>query len=305
MLHLLMIVSSLAGAIGLRLVWSRTATQPWQARWHAALLAFALPPLLLLSTAIALFWMGPLCHMARQLIGQVGYGWALGYGTLLLLLGLQLLADGNRSRWRLGQYPQIRLAVGPIDLDAELPQVQPQVRLVPTASAFIAQIGLWRPQIVVSQGLLDRLDHEHLAAVLCHEAAHRYYADILWFAGLGWLRRATGWLPQTSALWAELLLLRELRADRWAAKRVDPLLLAEALFTVVSAPRSMGLESMGLESINGGVSFNEALVVDRLNERVDALLQSHLPLVEPPTNWAQRLVWGVALLPLLPIVLHH
>jgi Zn-dependent protease with chaperone function len=139
-----------------------------------------------------------------------------------------------------------------------------------------------------------------LAAVLCHEAAHRYYADTLWFAGWGWLRRATGWLPQTAALWAELLLLRELRADRWAAKRVDPLLLAEALFTVVSAPRSMGLES-----INGGVSFNEALVVDRLNERVDALLQSHLSPIEPHTNWAQRLVWGVALLPLLPIGLHH
>lgn len=41
-------------------------------------------------------------------------------------------------------------------------------------------------------------------------------------------------LGYRTPLWQELLLLRELRADRWAAQQVDPLLLAESLLVVVS-----------------------------------------------------------------------
>jgi Zn-dependent protease with chaperone function len=294
MLHLLMVVGSLGLAIGLRWQWRRLPAQSWRSRWHATLITFALPPLVLLTTAIALLWMGPICHMAQHLMshgwsGQLSYGWSWGYCAILLLLALQLMTDGGRSMWRLRQYPKMTLHVHRSGDTAV-----PTARLIPATAPFIAQVGLWQPQLVVSQGLLDRLAPAHLAAVLAHEAAHRHYADTVWFAGLGLLRRISGWLPQTAALWEELLLLRELRADRWAAQRVDPLLLAEALFTVVSAPLSMEF----------GVAFNEAMVHDRLSERVDALLA--VPLADEAAGWQFRLwAWGLVLLPLLTIVLHH
>ena len=50
----------------------------------------------------------------------------------------------------------------------------------------------------------------------------------------GWLRRLTEWLPHSKELWQELLLLRELRADQWAAQQVDPLVLAESLLLMVN-----------------------------------------------------------------------
>jgi Zn-dependent protease with chaperone function len=297
MLHLLMVIGSLGLAIGLRLNWRRQLSQSWRSRWHTTLISFALPPLVLLTTAIALLWMGPICHMARHLIiqgwsGLLTYGWSWGYCAILLLLALQLMTDGGRSIWCLRQYPKMALNARCSGDTA----VSPTARLIPAEAPFIAQVGLWRPQLVISQGLLDRLAPAHLAAVLCHEAAHRYYADTIWFAGLGLLRRISGWLPQTAALWEELLLLRELRADRWAAQRVDPLLLAEALFTVVSAPLSMEF----------GVAFNEAMVHDRLSERVDALLAVPSPLADEAAEWQFKLwAWGLVLLPLLTIVLHH
>ncbi len=295
MLHLLMLGGGLSGAIGLRWVWQRRAGQSWQSRWNTALMAFAVPPLLLLTTAIALLWMGPICHMAGLAVhgwaGELPHGLAGGYLALILGCMVQLGVNAGRSARQLRQYPAVTLAVsGPaVEGDAT-------ARLLPLLLPVIAQVGLWQPQLVVSQGLLTQLDAAQLTAVLHHEAAHRYYGDTLWFAVLGLLRRSTAWLPQTRSLWRELLLLRELRADRWAAQRVEPLLLAEALYTVVSAPRSLSFS----------VGFNETLVHDRLSERVDALLDASLENTDPTDRvnlrqWA----WGLALLPLLTIVLHH
>ncbi len=294
MVHLLMLVGSLVGAIGLRLTWRRQASQPWQIRWNAALIAFVVPPLLLLSTAIALLWMGPICHMAGITVhGTAGYlphGLAGSYCGLLLGLAGKLGLDAVRSHCRLRQYATIALPI------AARTTAQPTARLIPATVPLIAQIGLWRPQLVVSQGLLTQLDTPHLAAVLNHEAAHRHYGDTVWFAAWGWLRRGSHWLPQTSALWRELLLLRELRADRWAARHSDPLLLAEALYTVVSAPRSL----------SPSIGFNETLVHDRLGERVDALLAPDRPTVTPENPMMGLPLWvGLALLPLLTLVLHR
>jgi hypothetical protein len=294
MIHLLMLVASLTVAIGLRLTWRRLGSQSWQSRWNAALIAFVVPPLLLLSTAIALLWMGPICHMAGITVhgaaGHLPHGLAIGYCGLLLVLAGKLVMDAVRSHWRLQQYKTVDLPI------AARTTAQPTARLIPAAMPLIAQVGLWRPQLVVSQGLLTQLDLPHLTAVLNHEAAHRHYGDTLWFAAWGWLRRGTAWLPRTSALWRELLLLRELRADRWAARRSDPLLLAEALYTVVSAPRSLSPH----------VAFNETLVHDRLSERVDALLAHNAAHTTPENPTMMLALWvGLALLPLMTIVLHH
>jgi Zn-dependent protease with chaperone function len=312
MLHLLLLLGSLAIALGLRGWWGAIQRpNPWQERWNLAWVSFVLPPLLLLNSAIALLWMGPLCHMLHHVqahgwqsfvsYGLVGYDTALIYLSGLLLVALQLMSDGQQSIGRLAQYQLIELTPTAVPTWA---------RLLPTAVPFIAQVGWWKPQLVVSQGVLDRLTPEQLAAVLQHEAAHNYYQDTRWFTALGILRRCSHWLPQSESLWQELLFLRELRADRWAAQSVDPLLLAEALFTIASAPLSL------IETPEFAVGFYEACLGDRLTERVDALLavNSADAMVTGPASSVTTgtrdfsatiyITLALSLLPLLSLVWH-
>jgi hypothetical protein len=121
------------------------------------------------------------------------------------------------------------------------------------------------------------------------------YRDTFWFLLLGWLRRLTIWLPQTEVLWQELLLLRELRADRWAAQRVDYLLLTESLLLMVKAPTTMFDSS--------SVAFSSAAAPERLIQRVEALL-TEVDSIQPstPQAWAWLLL---VLLPLITIPFHY
>ncbi|MFS8810595.1 M56 family metallopeptidase [Synechococcus sp. R65.1] len=261
----------------------------WAQRWQWAWIHFLLPPLFLLTTALALAWMGPRGQMA-------GAGGWFSYGCALLVLAA---AAGLALRW-IGEYwcscqRAHRQALAQVNLcgfsayvlDLEIP--------------FAAQVGVWNSQLVVSRGLLQQLDEEHLRAVLIHEEAHRHYRDTLWMLAVGWLRRLSAWLPNTELLWQELLTLRELRADRWAAQRVDPLVLGEALLQVVSYGR-------GQQPSNAWVGF--ALEMDpppggRLQERIEALLQPKGPEASGPSPSRESWGWlGLALLPLLAIPFH-
>jgi Zn-dependent protease with chaperone function len=280
MVHLLLL--AIAGTIACltRYHWQRHPEQSWTTRWQQALIRFALPPLLLITTAIALLWMGPMGQMVNGWQGWLGYGWAIGFVGMVAVFGLQLWAEAFKAIQQIRQY--------------EITQVNDHpARLLPLKLPFVAQIGLWQPQLVISQGLIEQMDAAHLEAVLTHEAAHQHYRDTFWFFWLGWLRRASLGLPQTEALWQELLLLRELRADRWAAQQVNPLLLAEALLQVVSAPLQMEFIA----------AFNLEMAVDRLDERINALLETVetddrniLPFIS---------VTILVLLPLLSIPFHH
>lgn len=133
----------------------------------------------------------------------------------------------------------------------------------------------------------------HLESVLAHEQGHYHYRDTFWFFWLGWVRSCTGWLPNTDALWEELLVLRELRADAYAASQVDPLLLAESLLLVVNSTPILSpicCAALGSPGTN------------RLEQRIDALLA-------PPalTPEAQVQFWNsflLALLPLITVIFH-
>ena len=99
-------------------------------------------------------------------------------------------------------------------------------------------------------------------------------------------------------LWQELLLLREVRADEWAARRVDSLVLAESLMSVITAPL------LNTEAICA--SFSCAAPRSRLAQRVDALLES-TPVVNA-SQWFSALQWGaiaLSLSPLTTIPFHH
>lgn len=173
-----------------------------------------------------------------------------------------------------------------------------QARLLPIDLPFAAQVGFWRSQLVVSAGLLGQLSPAQLQAVFYHEQAHALNHDCFWFLGLGWLRQITSWLPYTGAIWQKLLLERELQADRYACRFVEPLTLAEALVQVVSY---RGSELSPLAQAGGS---------DRLEVRIEQLLclpeDADLEIRQPDFSWLYvLLVLLSAALPLGWIPLHQ
>lgn len=279
MTHLIMLLLALTFAWGIR----QTATIPtgcWSDRWHCTLGWFLFSPLLLCTTAFALIYMGPCEQMTLRWEGWSSYTIAIVFLAAAIVLGLRLTIEGQRSLHQARRYPQLELH-------------GKTTRLIEISTPYVAQIGFWQPELVVSQGLLQSLDAAHLKVVLVHEQGHLHYRDTFWFFWLGWLRRLTSWLPQTELLWQELLILRELRADRWAAQQVDSLLLAEALLSVVSAPQ--------IQPENVCALFSSAVVRNRLNERINALLEPELSSNSEGRSWWLLLV----LLPLIVILFHH
>jgi len=276
--HLLTILTVIALAIVIRQ--SRFQTEGWSRRWYRALFLFCFPGLLLLTTAVAVLYMG--CHGEMLGIEAGFYGCIISGALLLYAWGclFKLAYQSDRTLAKLSNYPQAEIGTTTAKIiELDLP--------------YSAQIGFWRSQLVVSRGLLQTLDQEHLSAVIAHEQAHADYRDTFWFFWLGWLRLFSFWLPQTEALWQELLLLRELRADRKAAESVDFLLLAESLLAVAKAP---------LESPVCCVSLNDAQIGDRLNERIDFLLERPEISANRWQNWS----WlSLLFLPLLTIPLHY
>ncbi|MEM9511914.1 MAG: M56 family metallopeptidase [Cyanobacteria bacterium P01_E01_bin.48] len=276
-MHLEMLAAALLFACGAR--WYLTRDRAvGLTRWQRAILGLVLPPALVLSTAISLAWMGPRGQMAGIWQGWLCFGLAMSFVAYAAFWLLRLGWQAWRSRQQIRTLPE-RAVRGY------------HSRIVASAVPFAAQVGVWSPELVLSQGLLDELEEERLEAVLVHEQAHVHYRDTFWFFWLGWLQHLGAWLPHTRALWQELLTLRELRADARAAKTVDRLVLAEALFQVASTPIAF----------QPRVAFG-AEAVERLEERVDALLSDSASEAQwPSLHWSWLLTIA---LPLLAIPFH-
>jgi len=280
-MHLFMLGMAITLAWGVHFI-HRDNQPTWTQRLQRSLMGILVPPLLLTITAIAVIWMGPQGKMLGQPTGQLGYGLAWGFCGWALILAGVLILQAVRSLQQIRRYPTQQIN-------------GTMVRVLDQPILFCAQIGLWHPELVVTDGFLNTLTPEQQQAVLTHEQAHHYYRDTFWFFWLGWCRRLTPWFPHTKTDWEELLLLRELRADQWAAQRVDPLLLAESLVLMV--------RHQTITAPAYCAAFSAATPPNRLAERIEALLTD----VEPPQahDWD---VWhwiGFVLLPLLTIPFHH
>jgi Zn-dependent protease with chaperone function len=279
-MHLLTILTVVILAVIIRYQ-STPSLEEWSQRWYKTLFLFCFPGLLLLTTAITVLYMG--CHGAMLGVEAGSVGCFISGGLILFATGslLKLAVQGDRSICQVLSYPQqvIENTTARI-LEFDLP--------------YSAQIGFWKSELVISRGLLTTLDREHLAAVIAHEQAHVEYRDTFWFFWLGWIRSFSFWLPNTEILWHELLLLRELRADRKAAESVDFLLLAESLLAVAKAPLEAPVWCAGL---------NDAQIGDRLQERIDSLLNQTESV--PDNRWQNWSWLCLLIMPLLTIPLHY
>lgn len=280
-MHLMMILAALALAVGLRLV-PIPLNGDWQTRWQRSLFLFLFPPLILITTISSVLLMGAEGHMLGLKASQFGYGVALLFAAWLLFKLVILARQVFISQRQIQTYPLTRIQ-------------DQEVRLIPLDLPYIAQIGFWQPQLVISQSLVNILDQPQLNAVIEHEQAHYYYRDTFYFFWLGWLKNSTCWLKNTEILWQELLLLREIRADLKAAKRVDALTLAESLLKVVQNPLA------GNNCFTA--CFSLPIADNRLAQRIDALINNK-PLPTSPNFF----YWSWLLLLLIPwatVPLHY
>jgi Zn-dependent protease with chaperone function len=254
--------------------------------WQKALFIFVFPPVLLLMTSLAVVSMGYQGMMFGLKASWLSYSLAIAFLLWSLGLGFYRLGQASRAIQQIRHYTK------------GLTQNQP-TRILDSPFPYSAQIGLWNPELVISQGLLDSLDDEHLQAVLAHENAHYYYRDTFWFFCLGWLRQMSFWLPQTEQLWQELLFMREVRADKKAAQQVDPLLLAESLMLVAKNMQEIPILP-NFEAICAAFNHQDNRLISRINY-----------LIEPPdtllieNNFLNWILLGLAFLPLILIPLHY
>lgn len=280
-MHLIMILTTLTVAWWLRCSWTERHAS-WSVRWRRSLFLFLFPALLIFMTAIAVLCMGPQGKMGGMYTGWFSYVLTLISLAIIDILCIKLAFGGWESVKSARNCPLVNLE-------------GKQVRLLNTEALFAGQIGFWQSELVISEGLLANLSSEHLESVLAHEEGHYHYRDTFWFFWLGWVRSCTAWLPNTDALWQELLVLRELRADAYAALQVDPLLLAESLMLVASAnPVCSEIFCAALGSSSVG---------DRLEQRIEALLAQPEP--TPELNFQFWNGFLLAFLPLVSVIFHN
>lgn len=272
-MHLIMILTALAVALGIRSIPINTAGN-WEQRWQRSLFCFLFPPLILITTVLAILLMGAQGEMLGLKASKLSYWLGLVFVINLIVNLIKLTYQAWLSQQKILTY-QEELIQGKL------------ARLIKIDLPYIAQIGFWQPQLVVSQGLLKILSNSQLEAVLAHEEAHLHYRDTFWFFWLGWLRASTFWLKGTEIYWEELLLLREIRADLAAAITVDSLILAESLLTVAQT----SLETDACFAIG----FSLPLPANRLAQRIDALI-NHATLPNSPNF----IYWSWLLLLLAP-----
>jgi Zn-dependent protease with chaperone function len=143
---------------------------------------------------------------------------------------------------------------------ASTPDVQPGVRVLPFPDAQGFVLGLFRPTIYLTQGLVSGRQRQHLAAVLAHERAHlnRYDHWRRFFAGLGLAMH----LPILGA-WVERRLARaqEMAADEAAAQAVGSAeSIAEALVALAKDQAGIPVS----EWAHSGLAFSGTEIESRV-----------------------------------------
>lgn len=181
-----------------------------------------------------------------HIISEAGFGWMVDHwfvsvpGAVLAIAGLvgiglevRYLAAVVRCQRRLQAAvlpPAARLkgAAEGVGLAAE-------VHGIMDSRVFALTYGLWRPRVVVSEGMLDQLDDDELAAVLEHEAEHVRARDPLRILMCHLASVRLPMLPVLQFLEQRASRDAELAADDRAEHRVGAVPLAKALLSIIES----------------------------------------------------------------------
>ena len=158
-------------------------------------------------------------------MGLVALG-GLGLGVVRLALIDRVVAGGSRPAG-----PELRALAD--RLAERLGARRPRVLLRAYDRPLALTCGLWRPTVLLSTWMVERLDRQELEAVLAHELGHVARRDypVVWLATV--LRDAFCYLPTSRAAYRQLQHEKELACDDLAIAATNrPLALASALAKV-------------------------------------------------------------------------
>lgn len=170
---------------------------------------------------------------------------AKGWMTLLLIPPLLIALSfmvGALSIWRQLRATRFVLrGLGPLHpLPSELVAIakrlglSEQLQLFSNPRPFAFCVGLRRPAVVLTTGLLNLLDQDALAAVLCHEGHHLRHRDPLKLLFVRTLGDAFFFLPLVRDLGRAYEVHKELAADAEASRAPNGQLgLARALIKLL------------------------------------------------------------------------
>jgi Zn-dependent protease with chaperone function len=104
------------------------------------------------------------------------------------------------------------------------------LRLLDSTRPLAFTLGLWHPQVVLSEGIVSALSEEELRAVLFHELGHVRRRDPLRLAVARFLADALWFLPVARSVARDFVDAVEESADDWAVEATrQPVELAAAL----------------------------------------------------------------------------
>lgn len=124
-------------------------------------------------------------------------------------------------------------------------EAETAVYLTPARRPAAFCFGLLRPKVVITAGLLARLDEEEQAAALLHEIEHARVREPLRCLLAGLAVNTFFWLPALRDLFERYILVKEVAADRFAAARTSRAALAGALCEVAGQPSPAGAIGLG------------------------------------------------------------
>ena len=130
-----------------------------------------------------------------------------------------------REQLLLRRLPRIPIAEGDVPVD-----------IVPSATANAFCAGVIRPRVLITEGLLERLDEDELRAAVMHELEHARARGPLKVALAHIATRTFFWVPAFGDLLDRYVLVSELAADRAAISATSRSALAGALSEVIDGP---------------------------------------------------------------------
>lgn len=119
-------------------------------------------------------------------------------------------------------------------------------------------IGLWRPRIVLSTGLLNMLDNDEEEAVVYHELHHLWHRDPLKTTLLTVFASMMPYLPVLKHVAKQYSIVREILADNEAIRRTGNVAgIGSALLKLIRAcPEPWRVSDMSVQSSFADVSVN-------------------------------------------------
>lgn len=161
-------------------------------------------------------WLRPMavhcsCAILHPLVNPLATG---GAGLLLAAMALvawRLSAAAGRHGWR--SWRQSRFFHQANHRVVEHQPTGERYTLLDSPEAQAVTVGLWRPRVYLTTGLIQALTKSEVQAVIRHEQVHRRVRDPLWTAILSSVDRGFGWLPWVRSWISQAYRWRELAAD--------------------------------------------------------------------------------------------